>query len=142
MNPNKIYKTKLLLFAEALNEQVGKNNYDIRETFLEWPLRNSKLDVFYLIKFNVHHFNCLLKLFDDFWYFNQEFQELQLKYQDGGLARGFIDFFGLDGPEEFIHLFDCQGKYQNIERWGGNYLFEYSLSTDVALNIFEFVSKS
>lgn len=142
MNPNETYKRKLLLFAKALTEQVGKSNYDIRETFLEWPLRDSKLDVFYLIKFNVYHFNGLLNLFDDSWYFNQEFQEPQLRFQECGLPRGFIDFFGLDGPEEFIHLFDCQGKYQNTERWGGNYLFEHSPSSDVALNIFEFVSKN
>lgn len=142
MNSKAIYKRKLLLFAKALNEQVDKSNYDIRETFLEWPLRESKLYVFYDIKFNVQHFNCLLSLFDDAWFFNQEFQEPHLRFQEGGLARGFVDFFGLDGPEEFIHLFDCQGKYQDTERWGGSYLFEHSSSVDIARNIFDFVSNT
>ncbi len=142
MNPKTIYKRRLFLFAKALEQQIMRNEYDIKEVLLEWPLRDSKLFVFYHIKFNVHHFNCLLNLFDDAWYFNQEFQEPQLRFQDGGLPRGFIEFFGLSGPEEFIHFFDCQGQYQDTERWGGSYLFEHSPSVNVARNIFEFISNN
>lgn len=142
MKSKTVFKERLLLFAKSLNEHIGKTNFDIREALLEWPLRDSKLYVFYHVKFNVNHFNCLLNLFDADWYFNQEFQEPQLRYHEGGLPRGFIDFFGLDGPEEFIHLFDCQGKYQDTEKWGGLYLYEHSPSADIALNVFEFISKN
>jgi len=140
MRQEAIYNIRLLLIAEYLEDLKKEPKAQIQEVFLEWPLHY--LHVFYDIKYNVKLFDCLLKLFSDHWYFNEEFNEPQLKsFPEHGLSWAFIFFFGLKNPEEFIHLFDCQGKNQNIGRWGGTYIISTSTAFDIAFNIREYVAR-
>lgn len=140
MRQEAIYKIRLLLMAEYLENLKQESEPEIREVLLEWPLHY--LDVFYYFKYNTRFFDGLLKVFSDHWQFDEEFQEPHLKsLPDYGLSRGVIFFFGLKNPEEFIHLFDCHGIHQNLEKWGGVHIISTSTAFDIAYNIREYVTR-
>lgn len=135
-----IYTIRLLQVAKWLESRNKEPEPYIQQCYLESQLNH--LTIVYHCKINMQMFNGLPHIFPKDWAFNGKWHlEPQLKsLPDYELSMAFMFYFGML-PEEFIHCFDCHGRYQNLKKWGGVHLIETSSVWDVAYNIREYIAR-
>lgn len=136
-----IYNQRLLTLLISLYKAPEPPIPVMHNVLIQW--QQDHLDVFYQCRFNVRIFDVLLDEFKDDWYQDDQFGQPHLRNQPRyGLSHGFMFYFGLSHPSEFIHLFDTRGRYQNLQRWGGKYLNRFSVPSDYAFNIYEYLKRT
>ncbi len=136
-----IYNNRLLTLLISMYKIPNPSTPVMHNVLMQWQQDN--LDIFYQCRFNARIFDILLDVFKDDWYLDEQFGQPHLKsHPNYGLSRGFMFYFGLEHPVEFIHLFDTRGRYQNLPRWGGKYLNRFSTSSDYAFNIYEYLKRA
>lgn len=126
---------RLLQFAKYLR---SLDNYTGRvHDIIELVEVESKVRIHYKMKYDICILMQLPLAFPDDWHFDKGTGTplLNGKTLDDGPIFSFSIWFGV-GPEQVCHLLDIDG-FQQLEKYGGILLDEYSIPKDYATNFEE-----
>jgi hypothetical protein len=133
------YNKRLLLFADWLNSCKGKDEPNIQGAWIQWE--EDHAEIWYVVSFNMDYFLELPSVFKE-WSNYGPANEVEIKWWPKYLGMvGMIRKFFWLHPKEFTHLFDTEGRFQNIEKYGGAVLNRNSSPQEIANNIIEFVER-